>query len=148
MARPNSFNKKEIAKNKRQKKKEKLQKKEERKQQSPDSFEDMIAYVDANGVITDTPPEPIQEEEKIELEDIEISIPRKEDDEEAGEPTGRVDFYDETRGFGFIKEQHSVNKYFFHKSNAEDGITEGHLVTFRLERGPKGMNAVDVKIIR
>ncbi|HOO95484.1 MAG TPA: cold shock domain-containing protein [Proteiniphilum sp.] len=148
MARSNSFNKREIEKQKQQKKKEKLKKKEERKQQGTNSFEDMIAYVDANGVIIDTPPEPIQEEEKIELEDIEISVPRKEVSEEAGDPEGRVDFYDETRGFGFIREGNSVIKYFFHKSNAEHGIAEGDLVTYRLERGPKGMNAVDVKIIQ
>ena len=147
MARANSFNKKEIEKNKQQKRKEKLQRKEERKQQSPSSFEDMIAYVDANGVITDVPPEP-RKKEDIDLEDIEISIPRKEVTEEKGDPTGRVDFFDETRGFGSIKEKNSVNKFFFHKSNAEEGISEDHMVTFRLERGPKGMNAVDVKIIR
>ena len=147
MARANSFNKKEIEKNKQQKRKEKLQRKEERKQQSPSSFEDMIAYVDANGVITDVPPETTKKE-VIELEDIEISIPRQEFKEEKGDPTGRVDFFDETRGFGFIKEKNSVNKFFFHKSNAEEGIAEDNMVTFRLERGPKGMNAVDVKVIR
>jgi cold shock CspA family protein len=107
----------------------------------------MIAYVDANGVITDVPPE-ITKKEVIELEDIEISIPRQEFKEEKGDPTGRVDFFDETRGFGFIKEKNSVNKFFFHKSNAEEGISEDNMVTFKLERGPKGMNAVDVKVIR
>ena len=147
MARANSFHKNEIEKNKQQKKKEKQQRKEERKLQGTSSFEDMIAYVDANGMIVDEPPIPVKHDE-IAIEDIEISIPRKEVTEEVGDPTGRVDFYDESRGFGFIKEQHSVNKYFFHKSNAESGIQEDHQVTFRLERGPKGMNAVDVKIIR
>ncbi|MDD4800823.1 MAG: cold shock domain-containing protein [Proteiniphilum sp.] len=146
MARSNSFNKREIEKNKQQKRKEKRQRKEERKQQGPSSFADMIAYVDANGVITDVPPEPVKEEE-IELEDIEISVPRKEVPEDAGHPEGRVDFYDEARGFGFIREGDTVIRYFFHKSNAEYGITEGDRVTYRLERGPKGMNAVDVKII-
>lgn len=147
MARSNSFNKKEIEKNKKQKKKEKLQKKEERKLQGTSSFEDMIAYVDANGMIVDEPPV-ITKKDEIAIEDIEVSIPRKEVVEEVGEPTGRVDFYDESRGFGFIKERDSVNKFFFHKSNAEPGIQEDHMVTYRLERGPKGMNAVDVKIIR
>lgn len=147
MARSNSFHKKEIEKNKQQKKKEKLQRKEERKQQGVSSFEDMIAYVDANGMIVDEPPTPAKKDE-IAVEDIEISVPRKEFEEELGEPTGRVDFFDESRGFGFIKEKDSVNKYFFHKSNAESGIHEDQMVTFRLERGLKGMNAVDVKIIR
>ncbi|MDD4631763.1 MAG: cold shock domain-containing protein [Proteiniphilum sp.] len=147
MAKSNSFHKKEIEKNKQQKKKEKLQRREERRQQGVSSFEDMIAYVDVNGVIVDERPVPTKAQE-IELENIEVSVPRKEVEEEVGDPTGRVDFFDESRGFGFIKEQHSVNKYFFHKSNAEPGIQEDHMVTFRLERGLKGMNAVDVKIIR
>lgn len=147
MAKSNSFHKKEIEKNKQQKKKEKLQRREERRQQGVSSFEDMIAYVDVNGVIVDERPVPTKAQE-IELENIEVSVPRKEVEEEVGDPTGRVDFFDESRGFGFIKEQHSVNKYFFHKSNAEPGIQEDHMVTFRLERGLKGMNAVDVKIIQ
>jgi cold shock CspA family protein len=147
MAKSNSFHKKDIEKSKQQKKKEKLQRKEERRQQGTSSFEDMIAYVDANGIIVDEPPLHTRKDE-IAIEDIEVSIPRSEEVEEAGEPTGRVDFYDEGRGFGFIKEKGSVNKYFFHKSNAEPGIQEDNMVTFRLERGPKGMNAVDVKVIR
>jgi len=72
----------------------------------------MIAYVDANGVIVDEPPTSTPKDE-IAIEDIEVSIPRKEEVEETGEPIGRVDFYDESRGFGFIKEKDSVNKYFF-----------------------------------
>lgn len=147
MAKSNSFSKREIEKQKQQKRKEKQKRREERKQQGVSSFKDMIAYVDANGVITDTPPEPAMEEE-IELEDIEISVPRKEVEEVIGDPEGTVDFYDETRGFGFIREGDTVIKYFFHKSNAEYGVAEGDRVSYRLERGPRGMNAVDVKIVR
>ncbi len=147
MAKSNSFNKREIEKNKIQKRKEKQLKKEARKLEPTDSFEDMIAYVDANGVITDERPEPSKNEE-IELEDIEISIPPKEVVEKVGDPTGRVDFYDESRGFGFIKEADSPRKFFFHKSNAELGIGEDDLVTYRLENGLKGINAVDVKLVK
>ncbi|MDD4777680.1 MAG: cold shock domain-containing protein [Fermentimonas sp.] len=146
MAKSNSFSKREIEKNKRQKRKEKQQRREERKLQPADTFEDMIAYVDANGVITDERPEPAKVDE-IELEDIEISIPPKEV-EEVKEPTGRVDFYNESKGFGFIKDSYGQNSYFFHKSNAEYGIEENQIVTFRLERGPRGMNAVDVKMLK
>ncbi|MDD2299713.1 MAG: cold shock domain-containing protein [Fermentimonas sp.] len=146
MARSNSFSKREIEKNKQQKRKEKQQRREARKLQPSDTFEDMIAYVDANGVITDERPE-TNLVDQIELEDIEISIPPKEV-EEKGEPSGRVDYYDEAKGFGFIKDSYGQNKYFFHKSNAEYGIGENDLVTFRLERGPRGMNAVDVKMLK
>ena len=53
-----SFNKRELQKKKAQKKEEKLKRKEERKASGGNgSFEDMIAYVDENGVIIDTPPD-------------------------------------------------------------------------------------------
>ncbi len=146
MAKSNSFSKREIEKNKRQKRKEKQLRREERKLQSADKFEDMIAYVDANGVITDERPEPADREE-IELEDIEISIPPKEVEERVGDPVGVVEFYNVDRGFGFIKDSDSPKKYFFHASNAEHGIGENDNVTFKLENGPKGVNAVEVKVI-
>ena len=147
MAKSNSFSKREIKKNKRAKRKAKQERREERKLQKADTFQEMIAYVDANGVITEERPEPAQFEE-VELEDIEVSIPKTVGDEVKGDPTGRVDYYNISRGFGFIKEDNSVNKYFFHESNAEYGIEENSVVTYRLERGPKGMNAIDVKLIK
>lgn len=147
MARSNSFNKKEIEKSKQQKRKEKQKRKEERKNNPTNSFEDMIAYVDENGIITNTPPDETNKS-VIDIEDIEISTPKKSETEEELELTGRVDFFDETRGFGFIKDKIGVNKYFFHKSNAEIGIKENNMVTFSLERGIKGLNAVDVKIVK
>jgi cold shock CspA family protein len=147
MAKSNSFNKREIEKNKSQKRKEKQLKREARKLEPSDSFEDMIAYVDANGMITSERPEPSKAEE-IKLEDIEISIPPREEEEKTGDPTGRVEFFDESRGFGFIKEADSPRKFFFHKSNAEYGIAENDLVSYRLENGLKGVNAVDIKIVR
>ncbi|WP_101690200.1 cold shock domain-containing protein [Dysgonomonas massiliensis] len=146
MAKSNSFNKREVEKRKQEKRKEKQQRKEERKNNPTNSFEDMIAYVDENGMIIDTPPE--AREETIDVEDIEISVPKKAETEEIVDFSGRVEFFDETKGFGFIKDRNSVNKYFFHKSNAEEGIKENNIVSFKLERGSKGMNAVDVKITK
>lgn len=146
MAKSNSFNKREVEKRKQEKRKEKQQRKDERKNNPTNSFEDMIAYVDENGVITDTPPE--TKRESIDLEDIEISIPKKTESDETNELTGRIEFFDDSKGFGFIKDRGSVNKYFFHRSNAEEGIKEGHTVSFKLERGTRGMNAVEVKIAK
>ncbi|NLI64032.1 MAG: cold shock domain-containing protein, partial [Bacteroidales bacterium] len=54
MAKSNSFNKREVEKSKQQKRKLKQQRREERKKKEADSFEDMIAYVDENGMITST----------------------------------------------------------------------------------------------
>lgn len=146
MAKSNSFNKREVEKRKQEKRKEKQQRKEERKNNPTDSFEDMIAYVDEFGVISDTPPE--AKKENIDLEDIEISVPKKTEEDEIQEWTGRVEFFDETKGFGFIKDRNSVNKYFFHKSNVIEEVKENNIVSFKLERGNRGMNAVEVKIVK
>ncbi len=140
------MSKKEIEKRKKERKQEKQKRKENRKSNSGSSLDDMIAYVDEFGNITDTPPEPVKNEE-IELEDILISTPKKEEIE--NEPlTGRVEFYNTDKGFGFIKDSSSIEKYFFHINNAYPSITEGHKVTFELERGERGMNAVNVTQIK
>lgn len=144
MAKSNSFNKREIEKNKQQKRKEKQQRKEDKKNNPTNSFEDMIAYVDENGVITSTPPD-LTNKQKIDVEDIEISIPKREDVED---PIlkGRVEYFNSDKGYGFIKHVGSTDKYFFHVSSAPTSIAEGNMVTFELERGQKGMNAVRIAL--
>ena len=139
-----TFNKKEIEKKKLQKRKEKEQKREERKNNPTDSFEDMIAYVDENGVITSTPPD-LANKQKINIENIAVSTPKKEDMED---PilSGRVEYFNPDRGYGFIKHTGSTEKYFFHVSSAPASISEGNMVTFELERGQKGMNAVRITL--
>lgn len=140
-----SFNKKEVAKKKQTKKQEKLKRREERKAEGSRSFEDMIAYVDENGMITDTPPD-LSQKEEIEIEDIVISTPKKTEEEVITYFNGRVEFFNESKGYGFIKDLNSAEKYFFHINNAPSTIMEKDLVTFKLERGKKGMNAVEISI--
>jgi len=138
-----SFNKRELEKKREQKRQEKQKRKEERKANGGNgSFDDMIAYVDQNGVITSTPPEKKQE---IEIDDIVVSTPKKEDIEEAI-LKGRVEYFNPEKGYGFIKNAASMDKYFFHISSAPASITEGNKVTFELERGKKGMNAINISI--
>ncbi|MDP4270808.1 MAG: cold shock domain-containing protein [Bacteroidota bacterium] len=141
-----SFNKKELEKKKQSKKLEKQKRKEERKVSGSKSFDDMIAYVDENGMITDTPPDPTKKS-KVDLESIAVSTPKKEDVED---PIlkGRVEHYNSAKGYGFIKDLGSTEKYFFHINNAPDTITEGNMVTFELERGQKGMNAVRIELTK
>lgn len=139
-----TFSKREIAKRKRERRKEKEERREARKSEARCTFEEMIAYVDQYGVITDTPP--VVERKAVKIEDIEISIPPKTESDEISELRGRIEFYNETKGFGFIKDRDSVRKYFFHRSNVNGQIRENNTVTFTLERGPKGMNAVNVKM--
>jgi Cold shock proteins len=143
----NSFNKRELEKKKDQKRKEKQQRKDERKAAGSKSFDEMIAYVDEFGVITDTPPDPDKKKEEIDLENIMVSTPKKEDVKEI-ELNGRVDFFNAEKGYGFIKNLSDTDKYFFHVSNAPANIAEGNMVTFELERGDRGMNAVKIVLTK
>jgi len=59
---------------------------------------------------------------------------------------GTVKFFNETKGFGFIKEEESQKEYFVHSSGLVDNIKEDDEVTFDLTQGRKGLNAVDVKL--
>jgi cold shock protein len=59
---------------------------------------------------------------------------------------GTVKFFNESKGFGFIKEENSPKEYFVHSSGLKDIITENDEVTFDLEQGKKGLNAVNVKL--
>ncbi len=143
MARPTSFNKKDIEKKKAEKRKQKQQRKEDKKTTGKSSLDDMIAYVDENGRITSEPPLP-QAKEDINPEDIVISVPKQEERDEPSIYDGRVEHYNTTKGFGFIKDINSTEKYFFHASNAPQNLHEGDFVQFELERGKKGMNAVNI----
>lgn len=60
--------------------------------------------------------------------------------------TGTVKFFNETKGFGFIKETDTNQEYFVHVSGLVDKINENDQVTFDLKEGKKGLNAVDVKL--
>ncbi len=60
---------------------------------------------------------------------------------------GTVKFFNETKGFGFIKDQETEKEYFVHVSGLVDKIDKDDEVTFELEEGRKGLNAVDVKLV-
>ncbi|MDH5476227.1 MAG: cold shock domain-containing protein [Cyclobacteriaceae bacterium] len=60
---------------------------------------------------------------------------------------GTVKFFNDTKGFGFIKPDDSSEDIFVHSSGLIDEIRENDKVEFELERGKKGMNAVDVKVV-
>jgi cold shock protein len=58
---------------------------------------------------------------------------------------GTVKFFNDSKGFGFIKETNSGQEYFVHVSGLTDEIRENDEVTFDLQEGRKGLNAVNVK---
>lgn len=145
MGKPMTFNKRELEKKREKKRQDKAKKKEDRKANGGgNSLDDMIAYVDENGMITNTPPDPNNRQE-IDVNEISVSTPQREK-EEVVPLRGRVEHFNSSKGYGFIKDIGSTEKYFFHISNAPEGITEGNIVFFELERGQKGMNAVRISL--
>jgi CspA family cold shock protein len=59
---------------------------------------------------------------------------------------GKVKFFNETKGFGFIKDANSEKEYFVHVTGLKDQIRENDDVTFELQEGKKGINAVNVRL--
>lgn len=140
-----SFNKKEIQNKKEKKRKEKEKKMLERKENGKASFEDMIVYIDENGNQTDTPPD-LSKRVEFDAEDIVIGVPKREDVEpEDKVRKGVVTFYNESKGYGFIKDSVSGDSVFVHVNQLSETITEGNRVSFEVEKGQRGPTAVRVK---
>jgi len=142
-----TYGKKEREKKRLKKREEKAKKKAERQANSKvgASFEEQLVYVDENGHFTDTPPDPTKKV-KVDAESIVLGIPKKEE-QEPEDPIrkGKVAFFDTSKGFGFITDIENQEKYFVHVSGLIDEIAENDKVSFELEKGMKGMNAVRVK---
>jgi len=59
---------------------------------------------------------------------------------------GKVKFFNESKGFGFIRDNATSKEYFVHSSGLNNTVSENDEVTFDLESGKKGMNAVNVSL--
>ena len=143
-----TFSKKEKEKKKLKKRQDKEQKKEERiaTSQKGKGIDEMLAYVDDNGNISSTPPDP-KNKRIVKQEDIQIGISRQ----EALDPAdlirkGTVTFFNDAKGFGFIKDLDSQESIFVHLNALSGPIKENDKVTFEVENGQKGLNAVNVKV--
>jgi|SRR5208337_5221618 len=141
--------KKEVRIKKEKKRKEKEKKRLDRKDgKVTNSFDDMIAYVDEFGNLTSTPPD-LSQKKAINLEDIEISVPRSiATDPEDNIRKGMVTFFNDSKGFGFIKDSMTHEDIFVHINGLIEAIKENNKVTYEVVKGPKGPNAVNVKIDR
>lgn len=143
-----SFNKKEVRNKKEKKRKEKEKKRLARKETTKsNSLDDMIAFVDEHGNITDTPPDP-DKKEKVNAEDIQISVPRGTNNDVDPVRKGTVTYFNESKGFGFITDQQTRESIFLHVNNMLEEIREGNLVSYEVEKGQKGPVAVQVKVVR
>jgi len=142
-----SWNKKDREQKKKKAKKDKAEKMQERKEKTKGSFDDMIAYLDENGNLSPTPPDPRKRVE-VKLEDIQIGVPEYVPPTQAElTRTGKVTFFNTAKGFGFIKDHVSQESIFVHANNLSVAIKENDKVTFEVEPGQRGPMAVNVKLV-
>lgn len=141
-----TFSKKEKEKARLKKAKEKKEKAEERKANSGkgQTLEDMMAYIDENGNITSTPPDPSRKI-KINSEDIQIGVAKREDIPHDTVRNGVVSFFNEAKGYGFIRDLQTEESIFVHVNALTEPLKENNLVTFETEQGQKGLSAINVK---
>ncbi len=139
-----TFAKKEKEKKKAKEKRDKAQKMQERKESNTKgkSLEDMMAYLDENGNITSTPPDPRKRRE-INLEDIQLGAAKVEPENAIRE--GIVSFFNDDKGYGFITDNQSRENVFVHANQLAQPVKERDKVTFERERTPKGISAIRVK---
>ncbi len=142
-----TFNKRDKEKKRLKQKQDKKERLEERRANAGNkSFEDMIAYVDENGNFTSTPPDPSMRK-LINAEEIELGVPKHvEGPEEKQE--GVINFFNESKGYGFILNKLTQEKFFFHVNNLTEQVKENDKVKFDTERSPKGMTAINIEKIK
>ena len=146
-----TFNKKEREKKKAKKKKDKQERKEQRKLEKAErgqtKQEEQFMYLDEYGNLTSEKPDPNNKIE-IKAEDIELGVPQFARERVDAVKNGKVKFFSEDKGYGFITEKVTKDSIFVHANDAYDGIKENHIVTFEVGKGPKGAKAINVVQIK
>jgi len=138
-------------KDKEKKKKKNRQDKEERKEERKKNnnkgkgLDAMLAYVDENGNLSPTPPDPRKKKE-VNLETIQLGATKREPIDPAEKIRhGVVTFFNTAKGYGFITDLQSQESVFVHINQLTEPIQEKDKVSFEIEMSPKGASAVDVK---
>lgn len=144
-----TFNKKEREKQRIKKQQDKQEKMKERKHNKDKvkSLDDMIAYLDENGNITSTPPDP-RKRRSFSAEEIQISVPKQEERAQPAIRTGKVAFFNDHKGFGFINDTDTHERLFVHVNDLAGPIKENDTVTFEAAKGPKGPVALNVQVVK
>lgn len=139
-----TIGKKEKEKKRKAKAREKTEKREERKLNTTKST-DQFAYLDENGNLSDTPPDPAKMRE-ISIEEISHTGIGPVDDSPAADEfrTGTITYYNTEKAYGFIKDKKTGESIFVHASALSAPVRENDRVSFKTERTPKGMSAVQV----
>lgn len=141
-----TFGKKENQKKRLKQRQDKLEKMQERKANTKKgkTLEEMMAYLDENGNLSSTPPDP-KKKKIFKQEDMLIGVQKQEDRAQDEIRTGVVTFFNDEKGFGFIRDLQTQESIFIHASQLSAPVKENEKLSFEVEMGPKGPNAVNVK---
>lgn len=141
-----TFNKKEKEKKRLKKQQEKKEKAEVRKSNSSKGkgMEDMMAYIDENGNITNSPPV-LMKQRVVLAESIQIATPKQVAGAEDELRSGEISFFNTSKGYGFIRDADTRENVFFHINNLTYPAKENDRVKFATEKGPKGLSAIKIE---
>lgn len=142
-----TFGKKEKEKKRAKERQEKAEKMEERKANAKKgkSLEEMMAYIDEDGNISSTPPDP-KRMKTFRAEEMQIGVPKQlPANPEDLIRKGVVSFFNEAKGFGFIRDLETQESVFVHVNQLMERINENDKVIFEVQMGPKGPSATQVK---
>lgn len=144
-----TFNKKEKEKKRLAQRQQKAEKSLERKSnaQKGKSLQDMMAYVDENGNLSSTPPDP-KKKKVFNQEDMPIGVPKRIEGEEDPISEGVVTHFNHDKGYGFIRNIKTQESVFVHAKQLSEPVDQNTKVTFEVEHGPKGLSAVNVQVIK
>ncbi|HYK47822.1 MAG TPA: cold shock domain-containing protein [Parafilimonas sp.] len=139
-----TFGKKEKEKKRLKQRQDKLEKMEERKANAKKgkTLDEMMAYIDENGNLSSTPPDP-KKKIVFKQEDMNTGVPKHEEEEIVRE--GIISFFNDAKGYGFIKDLKSHESIFVHANQLSEPVKENMKVNFEVERTAKGLSALNVK---
>lgn len=141
--------KKEKQKKKAKAKQDKAERMRERKANNNKgkSLEDMLAYIDENGNLSATPPDPAKMK-TINVEDIQLDVSARTEESVSAPRKGVITYFNESKGYGFIADSKTGENIFVHMNQLLQPVKERDTVTFETERTPKGLSATRVSKIK
>jgi len=144
-----TYKKKEVRTKKEKKRKEKEMKRVARRESATETEDNMIAYVDEFGRLTSEPPDPTKKKTIIKAENIQIKTSRREESEDDNnkERKGVLTFFNDSKGYGYIKDSETRDTIFVHISEFKDDISLNSHVSYIVGMGNRGPIATQVKLV-
>jgi cold shock CspA family protein len=144
------FSKRDREKKKQHTRKEKYETMRQRKEASRNgnSLADMMAYVDENGNLTSIPQDPKRKRD-YSIDEIEIGVTSgKDPNSNEVYDEGVVTFFNEEKGYGFIRDARTKQSVFVHHKQLLAPIQLNDKVRFLIAKGMKGPEATEVSIVQ